>query len=202
MLGSMEKKSSGCLGGAVALIIGAIILILVVVFGVVGLFWNVRKDAAAERAEAIAMSAEMTELHRHGNLEIEEDEWKELKPLKAGEPVSIERYLFSMIDQTATELAKENFRTNAEGAPVQWALKLRNVREASAGIVGEFELPYMITRSDGSGYGSTLGITATFDEGSRDALLELRRGDWVNVSGQLSLEGNGTSILEARLPAE
>ncbi|WP_338685645.1 hypothetical protein [Haloferula helveola] len=198
----MEKKSSGCVGGAVALVIGVIVLVLVVVFGVVGLFWNVKRDAAYQEAEAVATMSEMAALHGHGHLEIEEDEWKDLKPLKAGEPVSIERYLFSMIDQTATELAKENFRTNAEGAPIQWALKLRNVREAADGIVGEFELPYMITRSDGSGYGSTLNITATFDEGSRDALLELRRGDWVNVSGQLSLEGNGTSILEARLPAE
>ncbi len=109
---------------------------------------------------------------------------------RPGEEVTREQFAAYMIDDAATELARESFRKVTDQAEIRWNLRLKQIADRNGKLHGEFELPWMIRHGHGSS-SSSFNINVWFDEAGRDALLKLRRGDWVTVEGRLSyVKGN------------
>lgn len=198
-----KKKMSGC--GVAALIGSAVILgcIALVVFVFYG-FFKIRKVESAEKV-AMAQSAAVRDsaiasMDEDGRLLYDESDWPVFEPLQPGDAVSRDHYLISTIDKTATELARESFRQRADGAPVEWKMKLSDVRSGSGDeLVAEFTISYGIRHVNGGGSYSQLKVVAVFDEDQRESLLKLRRGNWVTVNGKLSLTGNQPRIMDAKV---
>ena len=198
-----KKKMSGC---GIAALIGGLLIIGVIVLAVFGFYWmfsarkmEVEEKVAMAQSAAIRDSA-IASLDEDGRLLYDESDWPVFEPLKPGDAVSRDHYLISTIDTTATELARENFRERADGAPVAWTMKLEDVSSGpGAELVADFVITYGIRHRGGGGSYSQLNVTAVFGEEERESLLKLRRGNWVTVNGTLSLSGRQPRILDANI---
>ena len=119
-------------------------------------------------------------------------------PHKSGQPVSREQYLTIMMDESATELARTTFRKSANESWVNWLLKADDIAERNGKTIGKFSLPYQIQH--GGGFrGSSLYVTVEFDDNDSDRLLQVRRGDWVHVEGELNFDKDSTLIKRASI---
>lgn len=117
---------------------------------------------------------------------------------REGETLTAEKFVAAMCDERATDLMRETFHKAAEGAPVSWRLRAENVAEQSGKLVGRFEIPWKIQFNDYTKGSGTI-LNCEFTEKSRDALLKVRRGDWVTVEGTLSFESGRPEIKNATL---
>lgn len=198
-----KKKMSGC--AVAALIGGAVILALIalVVFVFYG-FFRVKKVESAHKVEQAQLVAArdrgIATMTEDGRLYFDESDLPTFEPLEPGDAVSRDQFLISMVDSTATALARENFRKQADGAPVEWTMKLKDVGGSGVvGLVADFEIAYGIRQFGGGEMYSQLHVEAQFDEDQRTSLLKLRRGEWVTVNGTLSLGGSQPRITDAKV---
>lgn len=198
-----KKKMSGCAIAALigaAVLLGGIALVAFVLFG----YLNARKTESMQKMELAQLAAErdmgIATMAEDGRLFFDEADLPEFEPLKPGDAVSRDQFLISTVDSTSTALARENFRQQADGAPVEWSMKLMDVSSAQVGsLVADFEIAYGIRRFGGTEMYSQLQVEAEFDKSQRDALLRLRRGHWVTVNGTLSLAGGKPRIVKAKV---
>jgi hypothetical protein len=166
-------------------------------------FYLLAKVRVVESHEAAALS-EMPEpavtyggsSDPQGGMVFAEATRPELSVPGPGEPVTLKIFAAYMIDDNATELAKDSFRKVADKAEVSWRMRLRQITDRGGTLRGEFDVPWQIRHGHGSS-GSSFGVGVEFEEAGREALLQLRRGDWVTVEGQLSLAGGSATIENA-----
>ncbi|MGE9270447.1 MAG: hypothetical protein ACQKBU_06560 [Verrucomicrobiales bacterium] len=198
LLWDMEKKGkmSGCgfatLIGAL-LIFGAFALVVFVFYGL----WS-HSDSSREGHSDEALMAKDHEAGfstvEEGRLIFDESHWPVFPPLEEGEAVSRDRFLISMIDRSATELARETFLERADGALVEWSLKLVNLRKSGGSLEGTFEIGYGLRRGSARSF-NQLQIEVIFAADQHDELLRLRKGDWVTIQGELSLPDRGNPVI-------
>lgn len=184
-----ERKKSGCLGAIIAIIIiGGLVF--------VGLIAAIYKSK--ERSVVLAEETARARAAAVTTLAFKEDELPRFPFPKVGEPISREQFVAHMIDDHATDLAKDSFREVASQATVTWKLRTHDIQERDGHITGEFDLPWEI-RHHRSTRSSSVRVYCHFTEESRQGLLDLRRDDWVTITGNLSFDGNTPSIKDARL---
>jgi hypothetical protein len=195
----MSRKggsNAGCF--IVAVVIGALVLL----GGIFG-FYLLAKVRVVESHEAVAISkmpepavAYAGSSDPQGGMVFTEAARPMLSVPAPGEPVTLKIFAAYMIDDNATELAKDSFRKVADEAEVSWRMRLRQLTNRGGSLRGEFDVPWQIRHGHGSS-GSSFAVGVEFEEAGREALLELRRGDWVTVEGQLSLAGGSATIENA-----
>ena len=194
----MEKKRiSGC---TIVTIIGVLMVVGAVsllVFLISLLFDSRDEDEAGQSSssETVAAREPVIATMEDGCLVYDPDHWPVFEPLRKGDSISRDRFVVFGMDDDLTDLAKENFRELAEGAPVEWELMIYDLREEDGGLAGTFMIPYEIRgRKSGQLY-----VTARFGEDQRDPLLKLRKREWVTVAGTLSLNQHDFVITDARI---
>lgn len=200
----MKNSSNGCL---VAVIL-VIILVGLLAAASLLFFFKARNVAMDERIPfpVVEITAPRVSHGVHfsgsdsekGTLILQPDEMRRLPMPQAGEEITRERFAAFMVDEDATELAKEAFRKVANQASVSWLLRTENVAERDGALHGQFRLPWQV-RNGNARTMSTINVQGVFTDESRPALLKLRRGDWVTVQGQLSLDRNSVVLKNARL---
>lgn len=197
----MEKKTKvGCLTAAGVVAVVALLGLLAAFVGVRWAGTKAKEVIEKERLEQLeAQRAAEAELLAMQPLTVDQSDAESFAPLEPGESVTIERFLISMGDAGATELAKQDFREKADGAPVEWRLRLVNVLESGQGIMAEMQLPYKVVEESDGSHTSVLQVKGLFLDDSRDELLKLRRDQWMRVGGKLSLDESGVQILDARV---
>lgn len=193
MAGMAQRSSNtGCF--IVVAVLGVIALAVVAFYGVFAVRRAESMDRhAVEVAHTTAMDAEMGGGER---LVFTEPDRPRLSVPAAGEPVTLEMFAGYMIDDAATDLAKDGFRRAADQAQVSWRMRLKQVSERNGELRGQFDVPWQIRHGHGSS-SSSFGVEVIFDEAERDALLELRRGQWEEVEGQLDLSSGHPRIMNA-----
>ena len=200
----MDKQgNSGC--RIAALIVGGIVLLFALVVG--GLVWmlsskrvDMEETARTAHAEEVQAMESAVGGIGAGRLEFDESDWESLVPLKEDQAVSLKQFILTIDDPRSTELARETFRERANGASVNWMMKLNSVKEEGGLLVADLEVPYATSKSVGSSTTTTYGdleARAEFDPSQRDALIKLRQGDPVTVQGRLALDGGRVRIVEA-----
>lgn len=194
-----DKSSSGCL------VVGIILLVLGLLLLVPGTLWLYRlaevKDAAAEVRYETMEAARGTDRSDGGAVVLNRSYLATTKLPKPGEDITREHFVAFMIAPDTTELTKQAFRRVANEATVTWLLQTENITEKDGAPRGSFYLSWQI-RDGTSTTSSTLGIEAEFTEDSREALLGVRRGDLVEVTGDLRFSGDNPVLKNARLASE
>lgn len=192
-----KSSSSGCL------VVGLILLVLGLLLLVPGALWLYKSEqrsvevaarTEARHVEALRATDRAMRGSDGGVVVLDRDRLATITLPKPGEEITRERFLAFMIAPDATELTTEAFRRVAGEATVSWSLLTDNISERNGVLRGSFSLPWQIREGTGS-TSSTLNIVAEFTEDSRGALLELRRGDWVEVTGDLRFS-NGNPVLK------
>lgn len=201
LLGTMANKdNSGC--RIAALIVAGIVFVFALI--VVGIFWMYQErrvevvkeyEMAMDRASAEVMA---TGPEQGDTLELDESDWESLTPLGEGEPVSVKQFVLMMEDPRATELARETFRQRADGAQATWRMSLQDVWSEDGTLGASLSVPYALKRGFSTSM-SSLSVRAEFGPDQRDALIGLRQGDPVTVTGTLDLSDDRTWIREARV---
>lgn len=189
-----EHNKSGC--GRIAIVVGVLLFVGALAMVAVPALWLrvVRKEHSLE--EARMRAAEVARMDRA--VLFPDGEIPDFPPHRRGEEVTREEFVALMIDDLATELARREFQKTADGAPVRWLLETRDISGGDGALRGNFTLPYWIV-SGNRRQGSAVNLDCEFLPESRDALLRVRRGDWVVVEGRLSFDGRDAAITEARL---
>ena len=200
-LRAMSKQgNSGC--RIAALIVAGIVLLFgLVVAGILWMFKAERSHAmeAHNRAvEETAAELRATSAGQDGSLELDAADWESLKPLGEGEPVELKQFVLMMEDPRATDLARETFRQRADGATATWHLRVEDVWSEGGVLGASLSVPYSLKDGNVTRRAS-LSVRAEFGEGQRDALIGLRQGDAVAVSGTLDLSDDQTRIVDARV---
>lgn len=195
----MAQRSSN--GGCIVLVailaavgVGAILL--------VAIFFTKR---ASSHSSMVSEMPHPTELHamaesERGGMVFMEDSRPTMSVPAPGEPVTLKVFAAYLIDDNATELAKDSFRKVADQAEVSWKMRLRQITDRKGSLRGEFDVPWQVRRGNGT-TSSSFNVGVNFDEAGRDALLKLRRGDWVVVEGQLNF-ASGNAIIENAMVAD
>ena len=189
-----EKKSNGCLKAAI--IVGVLVVVGGVAMVMVPAMWfrAVKVEEHEERARALEAQqaiADRTVTFQRGAI-------PKFPPHKAGEEVKREQFVALMVDDLATELARKEFQRTADGATVRWLVETGDIFDSDGVVHGHFVLPYEIV-SGNSMSGSAVNLNCEFLPESKDALLGIRRGDWVTVEGTLSFDGREAKITEAKI---
>jgi len=113
-----------------------------------------------------------------------------------GEALTRELFVAFTMDGDATMLARQNFESIAKGAPLTWLLKVHELTESGDQIAGQMEIPYLISSpGDSSRSLSSASVTCRFFASQKEDLLKVRKGEWLTVSGTLTLKGNDYRIL-------
>lgn len=138
--------------------------------------------------------------HRDGNeaVDLSQDQLADYAAYQAGTALGRDVFIAWNVDRRRTTLGMETFREKAEGATVTWQLKVEDLSPGTETINGNFTIPYHLTEGQTT-TSSNLHIRCEFTKDARDPLLTVRRGDWVDIRGRLSLKGDGVVIREARL---
>ena len=113
-------------------------------------------------------------------------------PSSRRQALTREQFIVHSIDSNATDLMRAEFAKTANGTTVRWLLLTDDIRDQNNRIQGSFSIPYEIHRDHGMS-GSSISVTCSFQDASRDSLLKVRRGDWVLIQGKLSFDGSGRS---------
>ena len=193
-MGFMAQRSSkvGC--------IAVVVILIAIGAGVALIFVSVLKMRES-RSSMVSEMIHQTQLHataesgEHSMVFTEANRPKMSVPAP-GEPVTLNLFAAFMIDEYATELAKDSFRKVADKAEVSWKMRLTQITDRNGSLRGEFDVPWQISSGNHTS-GSSFGVGVKFDEAGRDALLKLRRGDWVTVEGRLSFAGGQATIESA-----
>lgn len=191
-------NKSGCVIVAILTVFGGGVLLVV---SFIGLFRVRSHDSGMTKAEF----ADTVDPELAGMVIFPEGKLPSL-PTAAMDEVTREQYLAYMMNGNMTALAKDEFRKVAADAPVRWLLKTEEIFEQEEQLQGRFNLPWEMQWTNLSQGGSE-SVKCLFAADNRAMLLTLSRGDWVTVSGHLSLDGGGEgTIINARvgddLPAE
>ncbi|MGD7653104.1 MAG: hypothetical protein ACQCXQ_07815 [Verrucomicrobiales bacterium] len=188
------KTTTGC-GIAVFAILLAF---LIAVFLIVGLFTKVRSkhhEALTAEVEAIAHNAREATA---GSIILNAGDTANIPPYTGTSPLTREQYLAFMTDSGMTALARSEFRSRATDTTVSWQLRVRDIRDSGGEIRAKFSIPYQI-QSANQTTASTIQIDATFSEASRELLLPVRQGDWLQVEGRISFKNDSLSLSDARV---
>lgn len=199
-----QKKGSGC--GAVALVIVALALagIVAVVMLFSFVFKKTKRVVTTERERIEARHKEPVALRQgsDGNafLKLRQDKLADYARYQAGVALDRDVFVSWSVDPLRTTLGMEAFRGKAEGAMVTWEIQAEDLTPSQDKVVGDFRIPYGFCNDDNQVNSvSSIQVRCEFGPGAGDALLAIRRGDWVNVRGRLSLKGNSPVILDATL---
>ena len=205
-----EKRKSGCL---VAAIIGLVVLVVaglgVAIFSYKALSFgkaevkqriaaHEQSEKAAEEAAAAALAEE-----EKSSVVLREGQLPDYSGYQAGAPLGPEIYLAWKLDTGATTLAKEAFLERAEGAEVIWQVRAGDLQANGDRVSGNFHLTYWL--ADRNGRNRQAGVEPVecrFAEGTRESLLDIRRGATVLVRGRLSLASGGVVLMDARRVTE
>lgn len=187
------KKGLGC--GTVAL--AAVVVMIALIAGLSMLTVRVLKPTRAERVKVATRETSRSE---DGRVILRQDELADYATYQTGAPLERDVFIAWQIDPRRTTLSKDVFTEKVEGAEVNWKLMADDITRNQNHIIGDFRIPCSILLPNGAGEQyQEVHVRCEFAEESRDALLSVRRGDWVGIRGRLSLKNGRTSILEARL---
>lgn len=189
-----EKKGNGCLKAAI--IVGVLVVVGGAAMVVVPALWFRAAQQEQRTEEQRAMEARKMLTDR--TVSFQRGAIPKFPPHREGEEVTREQFVALMVDDLATELARNEFQRTADGATVRWLLETREIQGGNGVIQGQFVLPYEIV-SGNSMSGSAVSVRCEFAPASKDALLAVRRGDWVTVEGTLSFDGRDAKIMEAKI---
>ena len=111
----------------------------------------------------------------------------------AGDRIPSDQFAAIMLGETTT-LAKETFVEVANGQIVEWVLKLEDVRMDSQDLLrGDFSVPVRFVDDSRTDHRRTdhrrLGVTGFFPAEERDSLLALQKGQFIEISGVLVING-------------
>ena len=185
-----QKRSSGS-----GCLVAIVLVIVLGIGGVVGVFFlftakvSRSHERAVGEATRIGMAAEVSE---EGVVIFQRDSMPRFPPHKEGQALTREQFIVQSIDSNATDLMRAEFAKTANGTTVRWLLLTDDIRDQNNRIQGSFSIPYEIHRDHGMS-GSSVSVTCSFQDASRDSLLKVRRGDWVLIQGKLSFDGSGRS---------
>jgi hypothetical protein len=189
-----QKKSSGC--WKVAILVGVLLLIGVLAMALLPALWFSR--AKEQRLAEVRMIEAREAQDRRGVVVFREGAIPAYEPHRRGEELTREQFVALMIDDFATELAREEFQKTSNGEQVSWLLRAEDISGNDGALHGDFTLPYEIV-SDNRGRGSAVNVRCEFLPEHKDTLLKVRRQEWVTVEGKLSFDGRKASISEARI---
>jgi hypothetical protein len=191
-----RNTSSGC---------STALVIVVAVIGLAGLglflsiFFLKSSHESLEQAhlkESTLISSHSQEFDHENQVTFSTDALPRYEKYQQGEALTRELFVAFTLDDDTTMLARQNFETIAEGAPVTWLLKVHELREASDQIFGQMEIPYLIVSpGDSSRSWSSVSVTCAFAASEKENLLIVRKGEWLTVSGTLTLQNNDYRIL-------
>jgi hypothetical protein len=189
-----EKKNSGCL--KVAILVGVLLMIGVLAMVLLPALWFSR--AKEQRLEEVRMIEVREAEKRRGVVVFREGAIPAYEPHRRGEELTREQFVALMIDDFATELAREEFQRTSNGEQVRWLLRAEDVFGSEGTLYGDFTLPYEIV-ADNRGRGSAVHVRCEFLPEHKDTLLKVRREEWVTVEGKLLFDGRKATISEARI---
>lgn len=192
-----ERRKSGC--GTVALIVGVVVLIAIPVASLFSAFYFSRTEVGS-RMDVVQMMGEQ-QGGEDGTVVFQQNAIPRFAPHQRGDELKREQFVALMIDDLATELARKEFQSSANGAFVSWLLRTEDLSERDGVPHGQFTLPYEIRFGHGS-QSSSVALDCDFLPESKVGLLQIRRGDWVVVEGTLSFDGRKVSITDARIAGD
>jgi hypothetical protein len=172
------------------------------------IFWvrkgEMKEHALAERAEAFSRSAGPMSVDGDdsGMVFISRESIGSMSAADIGDELSREQYIANAVDEHATDLMRKQFAQKANGMQVKWLLQVVDVSapDSNGTIRAALSMPYRISRGSGWG-GSSVSVRAEFAEDAVDALMKVRREQWVTVAGELQMDsdGRGVRLLGARV---
>lgn len=200
LMNEIQKKGWGC--GWVVLVAGGGILGCFALAALV-CFWLFKGTKASVREHIEKEGLRIIGERQSGEerVELNQNQLADYSVYQAGTPLGRDVFIAWNVDPRRTTLGMESFRAKAEGAMVTWQLKVEDLTPEAETITGNFTIPYQLKEIVGSGttsISSSIQIQCEFAKDGR-SLLTVRRGDWVDIQGRLSLKGNEPVISEARL---
>jgi hypothetical protein len=198
-MNEVQKKGAGC--GWVAVVVGGGLLGCFALAALV-LFWLFKSTKSSVR-EHVEKERLFVLERQNGNepMELKPDQLADYAAYQAGTPLDRDVFIAWNVDPRRTTLGMESFLEKAEGAMVAWRLRVEDLTPEAETITGNFTIPYQLKDTVGSmttTSSSSIRIQGEFAREER-ALLAVRRGDWVEIQGRLSLKGGEPVIREARL---
>lgn len=180
------KRPVGCWVVAAVTVAAVVFMIAGIIYGLVRL--------AEKGGEAKAVKMEEIE---EGPMVIVGDASGDL-PEGDPPPLSIREYLEFSHDRTLTTLATNAFEEAADGAFVDWTMRLIDVSETGGTLEAGMFFDYLLAPNeeapDDARESMTLNVRVLLDPSSRGAMLKRSRGDKVRFQGNLRL-GKGTELV-------
>jgi hypothetical protein len=138
-----------------------------------------------------------------GTLVFDGGKFPRFSPDDFGDELSAEQFVAITENESSTQLVRQTFRKSANGAPVNWLLRLEELSQRNGDDVeGHFTLPYRVVQRTGTGTrsrGSAVSVVCRFSDESLNKLLTLRKGDWARVRGRISFDEHSVTIEDARM---
>jgi hypothetical protein len=190
----MDQKPNKGFGCATFVLIGlAVVLALIAGCGLL----TYRGFKSASR---VAKEKFIEESRRRGPVSFDEDQLSDYAAYQKGSPLDRDVFLAWKLDPRRTSIGEQAFREKAEGASVSWKLKVVDIATRGEGVVMKCEVPYEIKMRGNMTKTSSVAVNCEFASAARDSLLSLRRGDWAEIAGRVSLDGDQDArILDAHL---
>ncbi|GAA5483311.1 hypothetical protein [Haloferula sargassicola] len=190
-----SNKPVGCWVVAVASVGIVIFMVAGIIYGLVRL-----TEGSGSRAKETHEKAEQ------GPMVITADESGDL-PRGERPHISIREYLGFTHDRTLTTLAREEFEELADGALIDWTMKLADVNETGGQLQAGMYCDYLLEPKgleNGAGRERmTLAARVLLSPEDRDVMLKTSRGDAVRFQGTLRLgQEEGVLVEDARLVVE
>lgn len=193
----MDGKSNNGLGCGTFVMVGlAVVLAVVVGFGFCTYrVFNSKRHMATERARDAG--------GRGGLVTLREEALPDYAGYPKGGPLGRETFLAWKLDPRRTSIGEQSFREKAEGASVSWFLQIEDIETRGDGLLANCVVPYELKHRENLTSSSRVTVLCEFASSAKDSLLPLRRGDWVEISGRVSLGSDEAArILDAQVASQ
>jgi hypothetical protein len=197
-MNNSNSSNRGCL-------VAALIIAAILVIGGVGMatfpFRFKARDSAMLRSEQIQLAHETATRMNSAEgsngplVVIDRATLGNYSATEFGETLDAKQYVAIACAPNLTSLAEQKFIEAANGMPVDWPVRIEDIKADSnkeGQITGEFSMPYEI-RKGLSGHGSSITISATFPVEMSDDLISLRTGETVHIRGKLQTRNRSTN---------
>lgn len=188
----MDQKPNKGFGCATFVLIGlAVVLALIAGCGLL--------TFRAVKSGTRVAKEQLKELKENGGtVTFHEDQLSDYSAYQKGSPLDRDVFLAWKLDPRRTSIGEQAFREKAEGASVSWRLKVLDIVTRGEGVVMKCEVPYEIRMRGNMTKSSSVTVNCEFASAAKDSLLSLRRGDWAEITGRVSLDSEQDArILDA-----
>jgi len=137
---------------------------------------------------------------RNEAVSLDEEHFPDYAAYQKGSLLDRDVFLAWKLDPRRTSIGEQAFREKAEGASVDWNLRVVDIAARGEGVLMKCEVPFEIDMRGNMRNSSSVAVHCEFASSAKDSLLSLRKGDWTGIAGRVSLAGNEDArILDAHL---